>query len=426
MWGVCGRFVLELLRIDSEERGKIVRKVVAGALSISFPPKGTPTAGLNSQMVSWKRDKRDPNAQFVLQKIKLDDPDGPTPKSTPVPILNSQNNEGESTMVFNRAGLFQIIAVDIQNEQTFFSTEITVLPNPTSSASPSSRKPMMTKMNNTSAVSSSPSSTANDTFGSSDPIASSKTPVPSAPNNDKSTTTDDRLTKNTTAIIGGVVGVIGLAFVLGVTLLCFRYRTRRRTEQFVQTKIGRDFIPNSMEDQWDLAEKEKGADQYPSAFFPPTRRGTLRPQDSVSNIHERHVPSILPPIPAARHFAGSMVPSSVSSTSSTRRARDRKTPSLSLSTQSFSDSSAASSSLFPIPVLPPRTRTDRQMMIEEDIQQLQARMLFLQGNGAISSTVELENEEQLRQIDKKVELLKKAHESDWAMGSTDETPVGRF
>ncbi|KAJ3983751.1 hypothetical protein F5890DRAFT_1521025 [Lentinula detonsa] len=409
---------------------------VAGALSISFPPKGTPTAGLNSQMVSWKRDKGDPNAEFVLQKIKLDDPDGPTPKSTPVPIFNSQKSEGESTMVFNRAGLFQIIAVDIQKEQTFFSTEITVLPNPTSSASPSppsstlsyeTGKPMMTKMNNTSTVSSSASSTTTGTSISSGLITSSKTPVPSAPNSDKSTTTDDRLTKNTTAIIGGVVGAIGLAFVLGVTLLCFRYRTRRRTAQFVQTKIARDFIiSNTMEDQWDFPEKEKGADQYPSAFFPPTRRGTLRPQDSVSNIQERHAPSILPPIPAARHFASSMLPSSVSSTSSTRRARDRKTSSLSLSTQSFSDNSAASGSQFSIPVLPPRTRTDRQMLIEEDIQQLQARMLFLQGNGARSSTVKLENEEELKQIDRKVELLKKVHESDWAMGLTDETPVGRF
>ncbi|KAJ4490953.1 hypothetical protein J3R30DRAFT_159790 [Lentinula aciculospora] len=113
-----------------------------------------------TQMVTWKRGKSDPNSQFFLQKIKLDNSKGPTPKSTPVAITNSQNYEGTSPMAFNRAGLFQIIAVDIQNEKTFFSTEITVLPNPTSYLFPTATsgsktgKSMMNMMGNPSKVTS--------------------------------------------------------------------------------------------------------------------------------------------------------------------------------------------------------------------------------------------------------------------------------
>ncbi|KAJ4494489.1 hypothetical protein C8R41DRAFT_829289 [Lentinula lateritia] len=77
---------------------------VAWSLSISFPPDGKPTAALDTQMVKWQRDRNDPNSQFVLRKIKLDCSQGPTVDSTPVPIMNSKNNQGMSQMVFNKAG----------------------------------------------------------------------------------------------------------------------------------------------------------------------------------------------------------------------------------------------------------------------------------------------------------------------------------
>ncbi|KAJ3996071.1 hypothetical protein F5050DRAFT_174860 [Lentinula boryana] len=198
----------------------------AGALSISFPPEGTPTAGLNSQMVSWKRDTSDPNAQFVLQKIKLDDPDGPTPKSTPVPILNSQSDEGESLMVFNQAGLFQIIAVDIQNEQTFFSTELTVLPNPTSYASLSPSNTFLSESLGSSigtptspAVSSSKSHLM---ATSSSTVTMDPSPVVASKN------------ENHTATIIGVtiVGIVGLVSIPGVIFLCLRWRKGRHRRDF--------------------------------------------------------------------------------------------------------------------------------------------------------------------------------------------------
>ncbi|KAJ3983752.1 hypothetical protein F5890DRAFT_143532 [Lentinula detonsa] len=189
-----------------------------GALSISFLPEGTPTAGLNSQKVSWKRDTSDPNTQFVLQKIKLDDPDGPTPKSTPVPILKSQSDEGESPMVFNQAGPFQIIAVDIQNEQTFFSTEITVLPNPKSSASLSSSNTFLSESLGSSIGT--PTSLAGP--------AASDSDYPAA------TSTVDLKNGNHTATIIGVtiLGIVALTSIPGVIFLCLRWRKGRHRTNF--------------------------------------------------------------------------------------------------------------------------------------------------------------------------------------------------
>lgn len=228
---------------------------------------------------------------------------------------------------------------------------------------------------------------------------------------------------DTAAIIGSIVGSVVLVFLIGVILLFLRYRTRRRTIEFSQTKMVRDYVPDMVEGStWRISDSERDLIDYSSesASFPPARRNTLRPQDSVSNIHERYVPQILPPIPAARPVSSSE-PDSATSTSSIRRARDteRKTPSISLSNLSSSNGSTGTGSLFPIPVLPPRPRTDRQMSIEEEIQQLQARMLFLQGNGN-TSPIGLEKEEELKKIYRKVETLKKLHESKWALGLTNE------
>ncbi|KAJ3733420.1 hypothetical protein DFJ43DRAFT_1153449 [Lentinula guzmanii] len=195
------------------------------ALSISFLPEGTPTAGLKSQLVLWKRDTSDPNTQFVLQKIKLNDPDGPTPKSTPVPILNSQSDEGESPMVFNQAGLFQIIAVDKQNEQTFFSTELTVLPNPTSSASLSSSNTFLSESLGSSIGT--PTSLAGPAASDSDyPAATSSSTVGPS-------TVDSKNGNHTATIIGvTILGIVALISIPGVIFLCLRWRKGRHRTNF--------------------------------------------------------------------------------------------------------------------------------------------------------------------------------------------------
>ncbi|KAF8828510.1 hypothetical protein HHX47_DHR3000340 [Lentinula edodes] len=260
-------------------------------------------------MVKWQRDENDPNSQFVLRKIKLDCSQGPTVESTPVPIMNSQNNQGMSQMVFNKAGSKYVYLRPISSFR-FKGTNRDMMYNPLSS------KASLVTVTITSSTS---SATA--------PDDSTKMTTPAKSNVEPTNGTD------TAAIIGSI---------------------------------------------------------------------------------------ILPPIPAARPVSSSE-PDSATSTSSIRRARDteRKTPSISLSNLSSSNGSTGTGSLFPIPVLPPRPRTDRQMSIEEEIQQLQARMLFLQGNGN-TSPIGLEKEEELKKIYRKVETLKKLHESKWALGLTNE------
>jgi len=67
------------------------------------------------------------------------------------------------------------------------------------------------------------------------------------------------------------------------------------------------------------------------------------------------------------------------------------------------------------------------MIIEEDIQRHQARILFLQGDsGEVSPISRLEREQELLQTNARVEMLKRVHESHWALELTDEVPEELF
>ncbi|KIK60161.1 hypothetical protein GYMLUDRAFT_244595 [Collybiopsis luxurians FD-317 M1] len=227
----------------------------AGSLSISFPPSGTPTAAFDSQLVTWKRDKDDPRAQFFLQKIKLDEPGGPTAKSTPIPISNSQNDEGTSPMEFNRAGLFEILAVNVQNGRPFYTTEIHVVPNPTSTGGPP--PPTISSMfwttevtvvqNSTSTGSPSPATVSSmstsqapnmqisATLTAPSPTSavtlSSDSPTPSDPILKE----DSRQEDHTALIVGAAVsGGLGLLVLVGIILLCLR---RQRFIARIQIRI---------------------------------------------------------------------------------------------------------------------------------------------------------------------------------------------
>ncbi|KAF5379254.1 hypothetical protein D9757_010687 [Collybiopsis confluens] len=403
----------------------------AGALSISFPSNGVPIAGSESQNVSWKRDKHDPNAQFFFQKIKLDQSTGPTSKSAPVPVPYSQNKAGMSPLAFNRSGLFEILAVNKQDGQPFWTTEISVAPNPTSTASSPSKSnghgskyksgPDDTGTNN------SPSTTLSVLTA----FTATSFTIPNPPTSSSVSASDSPQTASgastrpnrTAAIVGAVLGSVAFFFILGAILLWFRYRTRRATSNFVQARMTRDYNRNLDEvgAEWSIPSSEKEKSTLGQDYsLPPTRRSSLRPIDSVSNIGLNTF-SILPPVPVARSLAGTNASGS-SNSSSVRRTRDKNALRLSISTMSAS--TGTSGSIFPVPALPPRTRTDRQMMIEEDIQRLQARMLFLQGRGDGSPISHLEREEELKQIHAKVDRLKAVHESRWALGLTDEVPDG--
>lgn len=130
-------------------------------------------------------------------------------------------------------------------------------------------------------------------------------------------TSTSSLPNHTPVIIGGVIAGVAIIFIIGATLLCLRYRTRRDTSIFAQTKMLRlhDSVPLSS--QWSASPVlEKDLEYYPSS---PTKTNALRPQDSVSNIY--FLPPILPPIPAARSGTISDVPSPMSISSSVQRTR---------------------------------------------------------------------------------------------------------
>ncbi|KAF5378011.1 hypothetical protein D9757_009851 [Collybiopsis confluens] len=194
------------------------------SLSISFPSNGVPTAGSGSQNVSWKRDKDDPNAQFFFQKIKLDESTGPTAKSTPVPVPYSQNEAGMSPLAFNVAGLFEILAVNVQDGQPFWTTEITVVPNPTSTASPPSGSGGGHGSKNGSDLNDMGMNSSSSTIS---VITAASTSASSSLSSATSVSRPSTIPAGTAAIIGAVIGIIAFFVFLGFILLFVRYRARR-------------------------------------------------------------------------------------------------------------------------------------------------------------------------------------------------------
>ncbi|KIK53883.1 hypothetical protein GYMLUDRAFT_250060 [Collybiopsis luxurians FD-317 M1] len=203
----------------------------AGSLSISFPPSGTPTAFFDSQNVTWQRDKTDPAVQFFLQKIKLDEPEGPTVKSTPIPTDNSQGDQGTSPMVFSYLKSSQSTFNILKNGEPFFTTEVTVVPNPTLTGSPlpptgtsaSSSKKTGVNMN----INSMKSATAAFLSSVSTKPTSSDTSVASASTSNAG--------DHTALLVGAVMGGVGLFLLIGNILLCLRRRRRMTGIQLIST-----------------------------------------------------------------------------------------------------------------------------------------------------------------------------------------------
>lgn len=157
--------------------------------------------------------------------------------------------------------------------------------------------------------------------------AASQIPVVLAPN-------------HTYSIIGGVAGGVALLFLIGATLLCLRYRTQRETSHFTLAKLVRShgFDPLRVDGQWNISPVlEKDLYYCPSSS--PTKRSSLRPQDSASNICYR----VPPPIPAAYSGTSGEVLSSVITPIPARR---RNT--LRLSVTTLSTSAGVPGSLSPV------------------------------------------------------------------------------
>ncbi|KAF9067833.1 hypothetical protein BDP27DRAFT_1448818 [Rhodocollybia butyracea] len=116
---------------------------VAGALSVSLS-SGT-TRASEPLNITWRHDKHE-KVPFFLEKIKLDEPGGPGSPMV-VDIANSSADVGASSIEFNRTGLFAVIAVNAQTNQSLFTTEINVV-SATSSSVPAPTSSTTTTMSN--------------------------------------------------------------------------------------------------------------------------------------------------------------------------------------------------------------------------------------------------------------------------------------
>ncbi|KAK7039103.1 hypothetical protein VNI00_010285 [Paramarasmius palmivorus] len=176
---------------------------------------------------------------------------------------------------------------------------------------------------------------------------------------------------DTSAIIGGVIG--GLAF-LAMVVLALLYLRRRRTKRNSTTEI---FDKNKM-------VKERKSDYPFAAIHSPSYRekSTTEERAAVLKSYSRDTS----PSPSAHETAitASDVNEEISRTS----------------------------------------RTDRQMEIEERIQQLQAQLISLYDKSRIprSQGKTSPEEEQMGEIREKIDRLNALKESDWALDLSDERP----
>jgi len=222
---------------------------VTGALSIAFP-SGIMEAGKTLKFI-WTHTE-DEDTEFFLRKIKLDEPDGPSVPSVPVPVQNSTDNEGMSSIMFDKPGLFEVLAIDAQNTQAIFTTEINIL-SPTSSIS----TPILTQ----------PTSSS---------IPSSSVPASHSTPTNSSSTSD--ATKNHVAIVAGAVtgGVTGTVLLSITLILCWR-RNRHKNASLR--------IPYPFYDEAD--SNANGAPVSTRGIIPPKSRARMAQQDRVRGVSPR-------------------------------------------------------------------------------------------------------------------------------------------
>jgi hypothetical protein len=208
-------------------------------------------------------------------------------------------------------------------------------------------------------------------------------------------------------------------FLVAALLLYLRYRRRRRTSAFQQNMMFRS--PDSV-NRFTISQPidvEKRNDLSPSFF---SQYQTTRYGDQ----------------PGHKALASSTVSDSVGTSVSQRRfnqpigsrSRNSGTTSTTLTLESSgsgsTDSTGSGLVQFPIPTLPSRIRTSRQIMIEEDIQDLQRKMLELLERRNLTGIDAIERDEQIKEITSRVNTLKKVHEGPWALRQTEVLPSGLF
>ncbi|KAK7451752.1 hypothetical protein VKT23_012431 [Stygiomarasmius scandens] len=436
--------------------------VLASGLNITFPTQ--PFAATNNTYI-WIRESSDPQ-DFFLRKIKIDGDGGPTSPSPPVAVPDLGGQGGMGLIHFNRAGVFQIIAVDTQNPQNkpFFEMLITVQVNSSSTTQPSggsSNNNNDGDNNNNGGGKGGGSSGQggnhwsgnghdNDNHNSHggdghgkggkgnqmnmDPPSNST--GPSSDNSGSARNSSPQ--KDIPKIVGIVLGCISFMFLVAAILVYLRYRRRRQTNNFQQNMMTRS--PGSIT-PWmealpiDGMEKKEYLSRNSS--YTSNRSGHLRqPQVPLTTYSDPSVPPGLvglgpsPPSPTRSDSVGTSIsqrrPNDLGNGNPRGRNSGTSITTLTLSSSGSRSNRSESASFvqFPVPSLPSRTRTVRQMMIEKEIQEMQGRILSLQTRPQLSDADAMEREEELRQITARVERLQRIHEGPWALGLSDTIPSG--
>ncbi|KAL0058493.1 hypothetical protein AAF712_014827, partial [Marasmius tenuissimus] len=231
-------------------------------------------------------------------------------------------------------------------------------------------------------------------------------------------------------VVGLILGITVIVFTIVTAFLCIRYRRRHATMAFQRSKM-MGVGTRSM------TETRVGWDEERKSGF----------KDRMST----HSLDYNPPAPSEYSSGSFSATSPIARAMRERERRNNKLLRLSSSTITSGTHSTTTSTPSYISPLP-RTRTDRQMLIEEKIQLLQSKMILLQsqrhtsiqsaGNtprirplplppGSVSASspplpiaVSGIETEELERLERTVERLKQLHESNWALMLTDIAPEG--
>ncbi|KAG7087075.1 hypothetical protein E1B28_013057 [Marasmius oreades] len=383
------------------------------ALNITFP--SPPTAAQNNTFL-WMRENGDPG-KIWLRKQKLDDDHGATSWSgdSDSAQLDLTISTGSAQIHFHRAGLFNVGVFKMEDNS-----------NHNKGMAPVSVKQLTVSVNPTSAGAISGTSPTPPPVSASSPVGSS------SPNQMPSHEKYEGKTPNVALIVGLTLGFATLLVIAGATILYFRCRYRRMSDAMPIPFQNNRMIRESDSESCASFEKCDSPPPIQTLYSVPTSGSfsVTSPIAAATRERERRRNKFL-------RFSFTTINSSTNSRSTIT-----------------SNSRTTDSSESPLPPVPARPRTDRQMLIEQKIQLLQSKMIILQGRSKTTSQIYVrplpplppaspgspsrlpttpipltplptsDEKKELKRLTETVERTKQLHESDWALGLTDLAPEG--
>ncbi|KAJ7590220.1 hypothetical protein C8J56DRAFT_937126 [Mycena floridula] len=335
-------------------------------------------------VVAWNREADSDPQDFEIVKVKLDE--NPAETSTPFTVHAAGSSSGLLTIPFNRAGIFNLVALDnkspIATATSFgvippnvvVTTTSTVIASPTGVSSPS-----------VSVIQPNPTSPTE---------ASSAQPLLQIP--------QDPLDPPIIAAI--VLGII-LFFLLTALLVCLIRRRRRRQHLQPETDgFRRDLMvrPDGRIASW-LARRSDKLDMEAAPYVSDEKSRELMP-----------APTIASPLSDLSSF---LMPYTYGSP---KEAPGRRSSRLTSFTISSSDSGRPTVFLHP--------QTDRQVELDNTIGELKQDLVALRRGAALSreslafSSSSEDHNLTAAKIKGQIERLTKLKKSDWALGFTDDVP----